>query len=227
MKNRKKRKKGLIALTVIAALLATAGIWMFGTSRIEATSTVVAGAPGTRSIVVYFTRVGETKAGVDAVSAATMNTNSDDPALGGTEAAARLIAEVTGADRVQLLSTFYYRDSYAGTAARAFVERYLSLRPGVSGLPDLSGYDTVYIGYPIWWFNAPMVVATFLEHADLAGKTVVPFCTSQDNDVDLSMDLIRNSAKGATVLDGMRLHGATAETVRSWLNDIGITTEEE
>ena len=85
---------------------------------------------------------------------------------------------------------------------------------------------TSYIGYPIWWFNAPMAVATFLQSADLEGKTVIPFCTSQDNGVEMSMDLIRNSAKGATVLDGMRLHGATAETVQSWLNDIGIIVEE-
>ena len=224
--NRGKKKKWPIAVGILVVLILVAYVWTFGTGRIDVQPTVVPGADGTRSIVVYFTRVGETKAGVDAISAATPNTNSGNTSMGDTEAAARLISGVTGADRVQLYTARYYRDSFAGTAARALVERYLNLRPDIVEKPDLAGYDTVYIGYPIWWFNAPMAVATFLQSADLEGKTVIPFCTSQDNGVEMSMDLIRNSAKGATVLDGMRLHGATAETVQSWLNDIGIIVEE-
>ena len=176
--NRGKKKKWPIAVGILVVLILVAYVWTFGTGRIDVQPTVVPGADGTRSIVVYFTRVGETKAGVDAISAATPNTNSGNTSMGDTVAAARLISGVTGADRVQLYTARYYRDSFAG------------------------------------------------KSADLEGKTVIPFCTSQDNGVEMSMDLIRNSAKGATVLDGMRLHGATAETVQSWLNDIGIIVEE-
>ena len=223
---RNRRKIWPIVLGVIVLVVAVAAIWMFGTSRIETASSIILGKEGTRSVVVYFTRVGETKAGVDAMSAATFNTNSADAAVGDTEAAARLVAAVTGADRVQLFTESYYRDSFAGTAARALVERYLNLRLAIGLLADLSGYDIIYVGYPIWWFNAPMAVATFLENAGLSGKTVIPFCTSQDNDVDLSMDLIRKAAPEATVLEGIRLHGADEETVKVWLEDIHIPFEE-
>ena len=97
---RNRRKIWPIVLGVIVLVVAVAAIWMFGTSRIETASSIILGKEGTRSVVVYFTRVGETKAGVDAMSAATFNTNSADAAVGDTEAAARLVAAVTGADRV-------------------------------------------------------------------------------------------------------------------------------
>lgn len=87
--------------------------------------------------------------------------------------------------------------------------------------PDnLDQYDIIYIGYPIWWFNAPMAVGSFLESYDLSGKTVVPFCTSQDNDISVSMDYIQKAAKGATVLDGYRIHGADLDDVGEWLKGI-------
>lgn len=219
---KKKIKRWPIVLGSIAMLLAAAFIWMFATSHIETSNAIIPGEAGTKKVVVYFTRVGVTKTGTDAISAATPNTNSNDSSLGDTEAAAQMIAAITGADRVQIYTDRYYRDSYAGTAARAFVERYLNLRPGIVAMPDLSGYDTIYIGYPIWWFNAPMAVATFLENMELQGKTVVPFCTSQDNDIDLSMNLIRSASKGATVTEGLRLHNANEATVRTWLHDIGV-----
>ena len=221
IKKKKLRRWPFFVGALLIALIASY-VWMLGTSRIETASVIAQGAEGTRSVVVYFTRTGETKAGVDAMSAATPNTNSDDALISDTEAAARMIAEVTGADRVQLFTERYYRDSYTGTAARAFVERYLGLWPAIGSMPDLSAYDTIYIGYPIWWFNAPMAVATFLEETDLSGKTVVPFCTSQDNGVDLSMDMIRNGAKGATVLDGLRIHNTSRQEVESWLTLQGI-----
>jgi hypothetical protein len=73
---------------------------------------------------------------------------------------------------------------------------------------------------------AGKAVTMALENAGLSGKTVIPFCTSQDNDVDLSMDLIRKAAPEATVLEGIRLHGADEETVKAWLEDIYIPFEE-
>lgn len=224
---RKKRRKWPVVVGILLVLIAAATVWMFGTGRIETASTIVHGEEGTRSVVVYFTRTGETKAGTDAVSAATPNTNSALAYVSDTEAAARMIAELTGADTVQLYTRRYYRDSYAGTAARAFVERYLGLRPAIGEMPDLSAYDTVFIGYPIWWFNAPMAVASFLESQDLNGKTVVPFCTSQDNDVDLSMKLIRDSAKGARVLEGLRFHETSRQEAAAWLTGQGIALSDQ
>ena len=82
-------------------------------------------------------------------------------------------------------------------------------------------YDTVYIGYPIWWFNAPMAIGSFLESYDLSGKTIVPFCTSQDNGIDVSMDYIRKNAKNAEVLEGHRIHNSDSAEIKTWLKEIG------
>ncbi len=67
-----------------------------------------------------------------------------------------------------------------------------------------------------------MAVGTFLEGYDLTGKTIVPFCTSTDNGIDVSMDYIREVSKGATVLDGKRIHNSDLEDVSAWLYDIGM-----
>lgn len=71
-----------------------------------------------------------------------------------------------------------------------------------------------------------MAVGTFLESYDLSGKTVIPFCTSQDNDIEVSMDFIRNTAAGAEVLEGHRIHEENLNDVAAWLHQIGVTTKE-
>lgn len=225
MKRRKKVFLRVIAVLVILA--AAAYLYLFTGSKIEnVSSEVEKGNAGTKSLVVYFTRKGEIPGNVDAVSAATQNSNH---AMEGsdTEAAARMIQKLTGADLYQIYTDHYYRKSFMGTAAAAWIEETLNLRPALAAVPEsLDDYDTIYIGYPIWWFQAPMAVGSFLESFDLSGKTVIPFCTSQDNDISVSMDYIRKAAKGATVLDGYRIHGADLEDVSGWLQRIGVDKEE-
>ena len=224
--NRGKKKKWPIAVGILVVLILVAYVWTFGTGRIDVQPTVVPGADGTRSIVVYFTRVGETKAGVDAISAATPNTNSGNTSMGDTEAAARLISGVTGADRVQLYTARYYRDSFAGTATRALVERYLNLRPDIVEMPDLAGYDTVYIGYPIWWYTFPMIIYTLFDQYDFSGKTIIPFNTHMGNGDGGTYATIRKLAPNATVLIGLPVEMKQAERgdahcIEKWLKDIG------
>lgn len=113
-----------------------------------------------------------------------------------------------------------------GTAATAWIEEQLNLRPELAAKPDnLDDYDTIYVGYPIWWFNAPMAIGSFLESYDLSGKTIIPFCTSQDNDISISMDYIKAVASGANVLDGYRIHAADVDDVKEWLQRIGVLNE--
>ena len=85
----------------------------------------------------------------------------------------------------------------------------------------MDAYDTIYVGYPIWWFNAPMAIGSFLESYDLSGKSIVPFCTSQDNGIDVSMDYIRKNAKNAEVLEGHRIHNSDSAEIKTWLKEIG------
>ena len=81
------------------------------------------------------------------------------------------------------------------------------------------------LAIPIWWFNAPMAIGSFLESYDLSGKTIIPFCTSQDNDISVSMDYIKAVASGANVLDGYRIHAADVDDVKEWLQRIGVLNE--
>jgi flavodoxin len=218
-----KRKKWPIVLAVILVLLAAGAWYLFGTSKIPNVSTAVTpGEAGTRSLIVYFTRLGEIPDSMDAVSSATTNTNTTAEGSD-TEAAAKILQSLTGADMYQLYTKRYYRNSFFGTAATGLIEEVLNLRPSLAALPEnLDDYDVIYIGYPVWWMEPPMAVGTFLESYDLTGKTVVPFCTSQDSTIDITMDFIRKAAGNATVLDGYRFHGSTQADAESWLDSIGM-----
>ena len=192
-----------------------------GSKVTDASDNVTAGADGTKSLIVYFSRMGEIPGEPDAVSSATVSSNSE---ISGsdTEAAAQMIRQITGADMYQIKTNRYYRKSFMGTAARAWIENTLNMRPALAAKPEnLDQYDTIYVGYPIWWFNAPMAIGSFLESYDLSGKTIVPFCTSQDNGIDVSMDYIRKNAKNAEVLEGHRSHNSDSAEIKTWLKEIG------
>lgn len=223
----KKRKRRLVIVVAVLIVLLGAGCWyLFLGGRItDADGEITAGADGTRSLIVYFSRAGEIPNTVDAVSSATPNSNQ---AMEGsdTEAAAKMIQELTGADLFQIHTKRYYRSAFWGTAATAWIEEKLNLRPGLAAQPEnLDNYDVIYVGYPIWWFNAPMAIGSFLESYDLTGKIVVPFCTSSDNGIDVSMDYIREVSEGAEVMEGYRVHNSGLEDVAAWLTRIGMLTQ--
>ena len=78
-------------------------------------------------------------------------------------------------------------------------------RPEIAGgIPDLAKYDTIYLGYPIWWGKAPRIILTLLEGESFAGKKIVPFCTSGSSPIDGSLDELKAAAAGALVANGQR-----------------------
>ena len=210
-----------MAVLVILVILAAWYLFLGGKIK-NADNTIVYGEENTNSLVVYFSREGVIPEGADAVTSASPSSNRYE-AASDTEAAAGMIQQLTGADMFQIHTERYYRSAFWGTAATAWIEEALNLRPGLAAMPEsLDKYDVIYVGYPIWWFNAPMAVGTFLESYDLNGKTVVPFCTSTDNGIDVSMDYIRGAAEGAAVLEGYRVHNADVDDVAAWLQRIGM-----
>lgn len=223
---KKQHKRTVIELVILVVLIVLASWYLFMGRKITgADDNVAVGNEGTHSLVVYFSREGVVPGGVDAVSSASLNSNSYE-AISDTEAAAKMIAQLTGADMFQIRTKRYYRSAFWGTAATVRIEEMLNLRPKLAAKPEsLDKYDVIYIGYPIWWFNAPMAVGMFLESYDLTGKTVVPFCTSTDNGIDVSMDYIREVSGSATVLDGYRVHNSSLEDVSAWLERIGVLEE--
>lgn len=222
----KKNKRLIIELIILVVLFAGSFWYLFMGGRIkDAADEVTAGEDGTRSLIVYFSREGEIPVDIDAEASASPNSNRDMEGSD-TEAAAKMIQQLTGADMYQIRTDRYYRSAFWGTAATARIEEALNLRPKLAARPEsLDDYDVIYVGYPIWWFNAPMAVGTFLESYDLTGKTIVPFCTSTDNGIDVSMDYIRKVSEGATVLDGKRIHNSNLEDVSAWLQDIGVLNQ--
>ncbi len=100
-----------------------------------------------------------------------------------------------------------------------------SARPAISGgVENMGQYDVVFLGYPIWWGQAPKIISTFLESYDLSGKTIVPFCTSGSSGVGSSATNLHSLASGATWLDGHRFSGSASQaTVESWVDGLGLT----
>ena len=128
-----------------------------------------------------------------------------------TATVAHKIADVTGADLYEI--------------RRVNVEMHdPACRPQIEGeLPDLAPYETVFVGFPLWWFAAPHIINTFLESYDLTGKTIVPFATSGGSSLGQTVTHLRPSAKGALVKEGRRFEmGETPMAINSWVAALGI-----
>lgn len=97
-------------------------------------------------------------------------------------------------------------------------------RPEISGsVENMSQYDTVFIGYPIWWGQAPKIMYTFLESYEFACKTIIPFCTSGSSGIGSSATNLKSSAPDATWLSGERFSGsASLSTVENWINGLNL-----
>lgn len=96
----------------------------------------------------------------------------------------------------------------------------------IANLPEsIDEYNTIFIGYPIWWHTAPMIIGTFLESFDLSGKEVYPFTQSASMDTEQfenSMDFVRGCAKGATVHDGLFVNASDTDGIIAYLAENGF-----
>lgn len=101
------------------------------------------------------------------------------------------------------------------------------VRPAISGsVENMEQYTTVFIGYPIWWGEAPRIVSTFIESYDFSGKTIVPFCTSGGSGIGSSAENLEQLTKDAQWLSGKRFGGGDSQdTVMEWVNGLGLSFE--
>lgn len=148
-------------------------------------------------------------------------------ATGNTKAVAEEILRLTGADLYEIVPADPYTAedlNYNNDSCRANQEmKDASARPAIgSEAIDISAYDTVFLGYPIWWGTAPRIIHTFLDMYDLSGKTVLPFCTSGSSGISQSVSDIRAAEPDADVRDGLRASGADDSSIASWISDNGI-----
>ncbi len=151
-------------------------------------------------------------------------------ATGNTQGVARHIQAVTGGDLFEIVPETPYTaaDLDYNSDCRANREQNDDdARPAIaqdSVVENMADYDVIFLGYPIWWGQAPKIIYTFLESYDLTGKTIVPFCTSGSSDIGTSDDNLRPSAEGASWLDGRRFSAGASETdVKDWVDDLGLS----
>lgn len=145
---------------------------------------------------------------------------------GNTEEIASYLAEQTGGDLLEIQPETPYPEDYGECGDVAQAERDNNERPAIANLPaSIDQYDTILIGYPIWWHTAPMIIGTFLENYDLTGKDVYPFSQSASMDTeqfDNSMAFVRESAAGASVHDGLFAEYTDMEEINAYLADNGL-----
>ncbi|MCC8127219.1 MAG: hypothetical protein LIO92_07465 [Clostridiales bacterium] len=140
-----------------------------------------------------------------------------------TKAVAESIQQQTGGTLFEIQASDPYPSSYSETTARAQREINAGTLPEiVENVTDMDSYEIVFIGYPIWWGTTPPVVNTFMNSNDFSGKTVIPFCTSGGSGISGSLSNIREYCSGANILSGRDLTGASTDSIRSWLINLGV-----
>lgn len=151
-------------------------------------------------------------------------------ASGNTERVAKDIAEAAGADLFEIVPTeVYTSDDLDWTNPDSRVSREHddeSLRDvplTTTEVPDWDSYDTVFIGYPIWWGIAAWPVDTFVKNNDFTGKTVIPFATSSSSGMGQSGSLLADMAGTGEWQEGQRFSsGVSSDDVQSWVNGLGL-----
>lgn len=146
---------------------------------------------------------------------------------GNTEAMAGLIAEQTGGTLFEIAPAAPYTDDYDALLDVARQEQDEDARPELAAaVESWDSYDVVFVGYPDWWSDAPMLIYSFLESYDWTGKTLAPFCTSGGSGFGRSLERLPDSAPGAAILEGLHVLGSSAadssEEVAEWIAGLGL-----
>ena len=168
-----------------------------------------------KKIVIYFSRADE-------------NYSVGNVEVGNTELLAKEIITKTGADEFKIVPEVAYPANYQETVDQATRERNEQARPEYKGDIDISDYDTIFFGYPIWWGDMPMIVYNFIEKHDWNGKTVIPFNTHEGSGNSGTYETLKDKMSGATLKgDGFNMSGSTARTndgikkLDNWLGELG------
>ena len=132
-------------------------------------------------------------------------------AKGNTERVAEQIQEAVGGELFEVEPVKTYAADYTACTEEAKAELAAKERVAVKAFKDdLAEYDTIFVGYPNWWGTMPMVLWTFLEHYDLTGKKIAPFCTNEGSGMGASERDLKALCPGAKLLPGLSVHGSEA-----------------
>ena len=202
--NRREFAKGVVAVAGAAAM----SHFAFATE----------GDKKMKSIVIYFSHTGE-------------NYSVGDITVGNTAKVAKEIAAQTGTTTWEIKEKNPYPVQYTPCIEVAKKELQAKARPEFVGeAPDLTDIDTIYLGYPNWWADAPMIVYSFLDKVKIDGKTILPFCTHEGSGLgSTARKLAAAYPKAKVELKGLALYGHVAQkepdavksAVTNWLKQLG------
>ena len=170
-----------------------------------------------KSLVVVFSRADE-------------NYNVGYVEKGNTMILAEMIADKTGAELFEVKPAKPYPAVYDECTDLAKREQNQNARPAILEDKDISDYDTIFFGYPVWWGDIPMCMYTFVEAHDWNGKKIIPFCTHEGSGAGRTEGTLKRTMKGANVMKPLAMRGATAQNRRAeadkeisgWLKGLGF-----
>lgn len=148
-------------------------------------------------------------------------------ASGVTAKMAKALAEVTGADLFEIQPVVPYTNAdldWMNKKSRSSVEMSdPASRPEIGNkVPDMDQYDTVFVGFPIWWYVAPTIINTFLESYDFSGKTIAAFATSGGSGMGKTDSVLKKSAPSANWKEGKRFGRADKNALKAWADSLGM-----
>ena len=149
-------------------------------------------------------------------------------ASGVTAGVAQNLSEAIGADVFAIEPEIPYTKAdlnWMDKTSRSTVEmRNPESRPAIAAKRDnMEDYDTIFVGFPIWWYVAPTIINTFLESYDMTGKTIIPFATSGGSGMGKTNEKLLPSCAGAVLLEGRILNpNAGGEELMAWVNSLGV-----
>ena len=215
-------KKIIALVTITVFILMLAGCAAGNSGSDSKTETKAASAKASE----------ESKA-ADKTSAANNDTDNSSKTLvvyfsatGTTKGVAEKIVSALNADVCEITAAQPYTSNdlnYNDSDSRATREQNdKNVRPELGGEAiSLDGYDTVYIGFPIWWGEEPRIMDTFVESCDFSGKTVIPFCTSGSSSIDNAGENLKENAGGGDWKDGKRFSADVSQSdIEEWLNSL-------
>lgn len=149
-------------------------------------------------------------------------------ASGITKEIALALAEVANAETFEIIPKEPYSKAdldWRDEKSRTTLEcKDKTSRPQIAKDIEISGFDTIFIGFPIWWYSAPQIILTFLESHDFSGKILIPFCTSGGSDLSNAPRDLAKSAPKAIFKEGRRFDfGASKAKLKKWLESLEIS----
>ena len=146
-------------------------------------------------------------------------------ASGVTAKLAKNLAGATGADLYEITPAQLYTIEdldWMNKKSRSSVEMGdRSSRPEIAGkVENMEAYDTVFVGFPVWWYREPSIIDTFIESYDFTGKTIIPFATSGGSGLGETSKNLKELANGANVVEGKRFNAkASEDELRNWAGE--------